>query len=182
VCVNSHQSAETEGVDSQEQFYEVPHWMHLSFVSYESNETVFANHVHDLGASEEMKKIAISAPQLEIGANGFLCPKPGSGSSEAAAADASPLLGPTSFSARGNAAASPVRKAKDFSNERQLITGRDFRDILEACRPRNASFGILPSALKALLRINGLKNDQSNLNEAGVNSRSKNGVLFRSKL
>ena len=41
---------------------------------------------------------------------------------------------------------------KSQSQQRQLISGRDFKDILKACRPRTSSY-MLPSPLTNLLRI-----------------------------
>ena len=35
--VKEHQAVGSDGVDSSESYFEVPHWMHLSFVSYESD-------------------------------------------------------------------------------------------------------------------------------------------------
>jgi hypothetical protein len=61
-----YNAAEIDDVDSQEQYYEVPHWMHLSFVSYESDENVFVDHLLEM---EEPKD------GLEIAANGFLLPR-----------------------------------------------------------------------------------------------------------
>ncbi len=34
---NDYQTVETRGVDANEAYYEIPHWMHLSFVSYEND-------------------------------------------------------------------------------------------------------------------------------------------------
>ena len=58
------------------------------------------------------------------------------------------MLSATTFSADGNAAATPVQKVP-VNKERQLIAGRNFDDILEACRPRRT--GIFPSPLRALI-------------------------------
>lgn len=148
---NVHQSAEMEDVTTQEQYYEVPHWMHLSFVSYESDDAVFVDHLYEDEKKKRERKLVTNQAGMEIVANGFLLPRAADSIGEVDT-HASPLLHPTSFTARGNAAASPARKSKAGSSERQLIDGRDFRDILEACRPRSA--GTLPSALTALLQIN----------------------------
>lgn len=32
---NEYKTVESRGVDASETYYEIPHWMHLSFVSYE---------------------------------------------------------------------------------------------------------------------------------------------------
>ena len=59
--------------NSQEQFYEVPHWMHLSFVSYESDEAVFVDHLYDPKESQR-KEDALNALQtgIEVASNGFV--------------------------------------------------------------------------------------------------------------
>jgi hypothetical protein len=171
--VNVYQSSEVNEIDAQEQFYEVPHWMHLSFLSYESDEIVFVDHrqeAEELREAEKETLLKSSPLGLEIGPNGFLLP---SRSRIQPQSQTSPLVGPTSFSAKGNAASSPPRKSKPLSRERQLIAGRDFRDILEACRPRYAS-GIIPSALIALLSMHHNANDLSNTmtKKRHVNTRS----------
>jgi len=151
---NVFQSVEIEDVDSQEQYYEVPHWMHLSFVSYESDESVFIDHLFEAEEHKEDRKLQGNFAGLEIAANGFLLPRSSDASNNDEVSVSSPLLGSMSFSARGNAAASPLRRKSpkpEMSRERQLIAGRDFRDILDACRPRNA--GAIPSALVAILEM-----------------------------
>lgn len=34
---NDVQAVETRGVDANEAYFEIPHWMHLSFVSYDND-------------------------------------------------------------------------------------------------------------------------------------------------
>lgn len=89
---------------------------------------------------------------FEVGAHGFLKPK--GTASEGPAETGSPMFKPTAvpstFSAIGNKAATPAKvKTKQ---ERQLISGRDFRDILEASRPRMFTTK-LPSALLYILKL-----------------------------
>ena len=57
-----------------------------------------------------------------------------------------------SFSAVANVAASPVFPSKSQSRQRQLISGRKFTDILEACRPGTTRHSV-PSALSSLLAL-----------------------------
>lgn len=57
-----------------------------------------------------------------------------------------------SFSAVANVAASPVFPSKSQSRQRQLISGRSFYDILEACRPGTTRHS-MPSALSSLLEL-----------------------------
>lgn len=139
--VNEYQSVEEEGIDFGGTYYEVPHWMHLSFVSYDSANV-------DATGKRRKSKDDVLVTDIDgrpIMANGFLLP--GIIDISGVREDESP--GPTSFSLQGNAAASP--KKKPVNQERQLIADRDFNDILEACRPRNLA--VLPSSLSALLRM-----------------------------
>lgn len=144
--VNDKQSVETDGVDAAGTYYEVPHWMHLSFVSYASNDTFPGERDgNDTKGNSEV------STAFEVAPNGFLLPA-NNGRNSAATGNASPALRPRpSFSLKGNVAASPFKIPKNLTQERQLISGRDFQDILEACRPRHG--GLLPSALKALLKL-----------------------------
>lgn len=149
---NSYQSSGIEESTSQEQYYEVPHWMHLSFVSYESDEAVFVDHLYEAEEKKRDRKLVANSSGLNIAANGFLLTTANDVLSNEVQSQENPTLRPISFTARGNAAASPSRKPRAGSSERQLIEGRDFADILEACRPRSARSS--PSALKALLQFN----------------------------
>lgn len=122
---------------SQEQFYEVPHWMHLSFVSYESDEAVFVEHLYDPKEKQRNEDVMESHETgIEVASNGFVLSTSYRKSLETIS---SPLQQPFGKERQGR------------SSGRQLIDGRDFQDILEACRPRHA--GTIPSALQALLRI-----------------------------
>ena len=49
-------------------------------------------------------------------------------------------------------------------NPQHMISGREFADILEACRPRNRgdSVKMMPSALKSLLRQNSVSGQANN--------------------
>jgi hypothetical protein len=147
--VNDKQSVETDGVDAGGTYYEVPHWMHLSFVSYASDDTFPGERDgNETKGNPESRNLPTG---FEVAPNGFLLPA-NSGLKAGASGDASPALRPRpSFSLKGNVAASPFKMPKALTQERQLISGRDFQDILEACRPRHG--GLLPSALKALLKL-----------------------------
>ena len=85
-----------------------------------------------------------------IGANGFILPRKESFESPYPSRVKVTRNSPTSFSVNGIAASSP-EKPKVMSQERALNEGRDFLDILEACRPRNS--GAMPSALQAILKM-----------------------------
>ena len=125
--------------------------MNLSFVTYDSDNTVLGEGL-DTQLSKKMdeRKYMLSPAGLPVAPNGFLLPR-SKAKTEHEKAGTSPLLRPITFSIHGNAASSPVKKPKPLTQARQLIAGRDFQDILEACRPRHTS--VLPSALKALIEI-----------------------------
>lgn len=138
---NVDKSVDMNDMDTQEQYFEVPHWMHLSFVSYNSDKTVFSQN-----QSENSQKadgpLSSNLESLEIRSNGFLLPRVFAKELNKEPAT-SPLLRPSAVLPAGS------RKSFKFSSERQLIAGRDFRDILEACRPWNAS--TMPSPLRSLI-------------------------------
>jgi hypothetical protein len=138
----SNPPTETVFDKSQEQFYEVPHWMHLSFVSYESDEAVFVDHLYDPKDSQR-KEDTVSTLEtgIDVAPNGFVL---SSSYRKSPVVISSPLQQPLKNLQIGK------------SSGRQLIDGRDFQDILEACRPRHA--GAIPSALLAVLRISNKAN------------------------
>jgi hypothetical protein len=148
---NVYQVGETEAIDEQEQYFEVPHWMHLSFTSYDSDKTVFSNDViSDPKENTTSSNEVLSG--IEIKANGFVMPR---------VADVrirheptSPLLRPSSLAHGGTHASVNAEQTVSFSTQRQLIEGRDFRDILEACRPKHG--GVMPTPLRALLEVHSL--------------------------
>eukprot|EP00980_Cylindrotheca_fusiformis_P010443 scaffold2322_cov135-Cylindrotheca_fusiformis.AAC.2 len=145
---NDYQTVETRGVDTSETYYEVPHWMHLSFISYDREDDGQDRHEKPKEpSSEDRKKIRNWLDSYEVTSNGFLRPRI---DPDALGTDDSPGMKMSSFSAVGNAAATP-RKTK-AAQERQLISGRDFRDILEACKPRITGMA-LSSSLASILEI-----------------------------
>lgn len=119
--------------------------MHLSFISYDREETNTGGGKSNPQDDGGLKIKNEWYDFFEIGANGFLHPKV-----DPNAANAAESKPTSSFSAAGNLAATPGKKKS--TQERQLISGRDFRDILEACRPRMSGMR-MPSALTSLLRL-----------------------------
>lgn len=111
----------------------------------------------------------------EVGPNGFIRPR-----FEQHDADVVTLPAPdqkakspkSSFSAVGNKAATPgkAKVVQGRGQARQLISGRNFRDILEASRPRVLGASI-PSALASILS---LKRLSSNSEVTGDELPSKN--------
>jgi len=151
--VSDLHSVDTEDVDFGGTYYEVPHWMHLSFVSYDSDIPVEG----EAFSADDRRKKSMYVSDIDgrpVLADGFLLPLV---TKTPAASAASPGL----FSVQGSTVASPVKRSIiHHKHQRQMIAERDFADILEACRPRNA--GVLPSSLVAVLRIFQNSEEESN--------------------
>ena len=147
-------------MDTNETYYEVPHWMHLSFVNYDREEKQKDGHSKPENSSNTASNLL---DPYEIGPNGFIRPKIDPDS-------LSNVKEIKSFSALGNMAATPgIAKLK---HERQLISDRDFRDILEACKPR-ISGTRMPSALASLLILHQLAVDTEKARSTGVKLKAK---------
>jgi hypothetical protein len=134
--------------------------MHLSFIDYDREENQLGIHREDM-VSPTVKQTGLDS--FSQGPNGFLRRKSDENNM------GYPLFKPkapsSTFSALGNKAATPG-KAKS-QQERQLISGRDFRDILEACRPRVSGMR-LPSALASILRLHNFVEESEKARLAGV--------------
>jgi hypothetical protein len=153
---NINQVSTVETIDSQEQCFEVPHWMHLSFASYESDKTVFVKN-RDEGQEDEEDPLLNRFTGIEVRANGFLLPRVIDAAKEIET-PSSPLLRSTSIPSNVHSSAPTNPTTVTMSSARQLIAGRDFRDILDACRPRNAA--VVPSPLRAILEFQACGPDQ----------------------
>lgn len=145
--------------------------MHLSFVNYDRPEE---KRVYLSGLEDEATPVPTS-PWLnsyDIGANGFLRPHLFQRDVPPNTSDLKPNV--SSFSAAGNKAATPgkAKVVQEHGQARQLISGRNFRDILEACRPRVLGAS-MPTPLESLLI---LKQYARELEEA-----KKNGTEFPAK-
>jgi hypothetical protein len=112
------------------------------------NSTELIQPLSDVGTTEA-NSAGRSSHSIEVAANGFFIPN---FESEAEQTLMRQHARRASFSALANVAASPTIASKSQSRQRQLISGRDFHDILEACRPRNSRHSVAP-ALSSLLRI-----------------------------
>ena len=145
-------SVDTQGVIADHTYYEVPHWMHLSFVSYDSEDLPLEEHEPGM-----LEKARASKPEegpaytMAVAANGFLLPEIRNRQGNPGPPTAMNSSPSKSFSAMANIAASPKPNAASQSRQRALIEGRDFQDILEACRPRQIQ--IMPSALTFQLKM-----------------------------
>lgn len=155
MCVlqNEYRTVETEGVDASETYYEVPHWMHLSFVEYDRPEE---KRVYLSGLEDKAAPVQTSSwfDSYDIGANGFLRPHLYQQDATPTNNELERIPSVSSFSAAGNKAATPgkAKVVQEHGQARQLISGRNFRDILEACRPRMLGAS-LPTPLQSLLSL-----------------------------
>jgi len=122
--------------------------MHLAFVSYKGEAD---NQPITYGTDQDSiaKQFDTADDEITIAANGFILPTRESSDSLPSRVKVEPNS-PASFSVNGIAASSP-EKRRPVSQERALNEGRDFLDILEACRPRNSNQ--IPSALQAILKM-----------------------------
>jgi hypothetical protein len=140
--------------------------MHLSFISYDREAENQDHHAKLQDESNEnRKKIGNWLDSYEVTANGFLRPRI---DPDALGTDDSPQVKTSSFSAIGNAAATPG-KAK-AAQERQLISGREFRDILEACRPRISGITI-SSSLASILKLQQTDSTKKANSEISISNR-----------
>lgn len=139
--VKEHQSVGAEGVDSSESYFEVPHWMHLSFVSYESDAGLPTDEKASNG--DTLGSALLAHSRIEVGPNGFIRRHWARG------VESNEKLSPH---ATTTSIASPARRIA-MAKERQLIEGRDFSDILRASRPRFSAS--LPAPFRLLLKNQG---------------------------
>lgn len=123
--------------DVQEVESEIPHWIHLSFISYESNESLIS--LNDAENEKEKQ----STEQLPSGATKDNTRRDDMPEVEEEKSDTTRKP----VSPHRTTVATPTGK----SNKERHLEDRDIRDILEACRPR--ATGILPPSLKSLLEM-----------------------------
>ena len=147
--------------------------MHLSFVIYDRPEE---KRVYLRGLEDKTTRVKTNSwlDAYNIGANGFLRPQ---NFQQDPTTPGMRNLKPkpsSSFSAVGNRAATPgkAKVVQEQGQARQLISGRKFRDILEACRPRELGAS-MPSALQSILNLRDFVKE----NEA----EQKNGMALPKK-
>ena len=148
--------------------------MHLSFINYDREENN-----HSGGAKRQASGVnnlsQLWLDSFEVAANGVLRPRKDTSFPHDPHSSTMKPKSPTStFSALGNAAATPG-KAKS-TRERQLISGRSFRDILEATAPRISGIN-MPSALSSLLRLKQVVEDVEKEKLSGMEWTSNNKAL-----
>ena len=158
--VKEHQAVGADGVDSSESYFEVPHWMHLSFVSYESDTRLPME--KKLNDEEGLENINIPRSRIEIGPNGFIRRHWLDGVFKVSTSSEGQFSPRRTATAPGTttSVASPVKQRLEMPRERQLIAGRDFSDILRASRPRFSAS--LPNAFKMLLNVQGREQSSQN--------------------
>jgi hypothetical protein len=136
ICLlqNEYRTVEKQGLNASGAYYEVPHWMHLSFVIYDRPEE---KRVYLSGLEEKTAPLQTCSwlDAYNIGANGFLRPQkfPQSILDNQYSSPKKKITSRTSsFSVLGNRAATPgkAKLVQEQGQARQLISGRKFRDIL----------------------------------------------------
>jgi hypothetical protein len=137
--------------------------MHLSFVTYDRPEE---KRVYLRGLEATIAPVQASSwlDAYNLGPNGFAMPC-FQHNENLTTSGKKPRSPRSTFSAAGNMAATPgkAKVVQERGQARQLITGRNFRDILEASRPRVLGSSI-PSALESILNLNMVANG----NESGT--------------
>jgi hypothetical protein len=138
--------------------------MHLSFINYDREDNYNGEAKRQASGVNNLSQLWQDS--FEVAANGVLRPRKDTSFPHDSHSPTRNPKSPTStFSALGNAAATPG-KAKS-TRERQLISGRNFRDILEATAPRPSGIN-MPSALFSLLRLNQVVEDVKKAKLSGV--------------
>lgn len=134
--------------------------MHLSFVIYDRPEE---KRVYLSGLENKTTRVQTGhwLDAFDIGANGFLRPQAFQESTLGNQLLNSKTSKTSSFSAAGNKAATPgkAKVVQEQGRSRQLISGRKFTDILEACRPRILG-ATMPSPLQSLLAVRDFANSK----------------------
>jgi len=162
--LSSPHDDEAHGFDDWKTYFEIPHWMHLSFVSYDQkkrsttvNDTIF-------GQAKD-----IYFDQTQRHPNGLIL------HNEALPRNVKTSNHNLQDSQRTFVSCNSSLHSLDMAHDQQrdLISGRDFEEILQACRPRNRgeSMGGMPSALifmiknlaiaKSFIKPNGFSNKLS---------------------
>ena len=121
---------EQVGFDDWKVFFEIPHWMNLSFLSYGDDEDLLLYKHYPSDVSDKKKEDGTDF-QVWQTSNGFLN-----------------RTGSKSRNRVDNV------NAESNSHPKHMISGRDFHNILQACRPRNRGeqLSALPVSLLTLMK------------------------------
>jgi len=150
--VESTAKEETPEFDDWKGYFEIPHWMHLSFLSYDNE--VIPNNTTSAAPGVSMNMISPLVQPPAVAANGGTCFP--NGFVVRVPAEVVTNETPRQPTASGLEAEAPTGKSHSQRQQRHLISSRNFEDILEACRPRNRgdTLSAFPSALALLVPNN----------------------------
>ena len=124
---------------------EIPHWIHLSFISYQSDESLLA-------LNDAENEDSAGTAQENVDESGLTKQSPG----RSVTNDDTPEVVEVESEGGNSQTFTPQRKAHstrsgDKDHKERHLEDRDIRDILEACRPRGT--GLLPPPLKSLMEM-----------------------------
>ena len=165
--VESTAKEETPEFDDWKGYFEIPHWMHLSFLSYD-NDVIPNNTASAAAPGLSMNMISPLVQPPAVSANGGMC-FPNGFVVRMPAVEVDTNETPRQPIASGLEAETPTGKSHSQRQQRHLISSRNFEDILEACRPRNRgdTLAAFPSALALLVPNNtGEEDDTQTMSEA----------------
>jgi len=167
VAVADTNAEDKNWFDDVKTFFEIPHWMNLSFVEYDPDKSIGS--FQSTSIAQETKIMANA-----IGSNAFAyLPVASDDKVETHLSRSNTNRHSQNF---------PMTNFGQMSQQRDLISCRDFEDILVACRPRcrayDSSAG-LPSALRALLQNFRRQNTSIHTSHDNANENSR-GEIFTS--
>lgn len=145
---------ERVGFENWKTFFEIPHWMHLSFAEYDDE---------FYGRQITEDQVTDCVPKVHT--NGLV-----------------QICEDGKYSARASSPENALKNVDGGSmHQRDLISSRDFEDVLEACRPRDRAYYDdfafqLPSALKSLI---GIKSSKSNFGPRNLASTATEKEVYR---
>ena len=165
-----------KGFDDWKTYFEIPHWMHLSYFNYddESSSPPRTGDGHSLHDSSLFPNYSMLSG-IQTSANGFIVRGPRKVDPECPSEKVSrrPMFD-TQLSNHPQAA----ERSHSQRQQRHLITNRDFEDILEACRPRNRgeSLLVVPSALRLMISDQSTSSTEKEDNSEPVQDQSMEKV------
>lgn len=162
--VKQHQAVRADGVDTAEQYFEVPHWMHLSFVSYESDAILPLEKA--IASEDAIESMQMGKQGIQVGPDGFIL-RTWNDDGQSISMSSSPAIKAVKVN-------SPSRQRREVRQERQLIAGRDFADILRASRPRFSAS--LPRPFRMLLTSQGDVPESTQRRDVSVLPKNSSGT------
>ncbi|CAB9514153.1 GATOR complex protein DEPDC5 [Seminavis robusta] len=134
---NEYRTVESRGVDTNETYYEIPHWMHLAFISYEDDPGNAGQIPSRDVDGEALKQFRGTGNDPQVAANGFILPQNDSFDSLIPSKVKVDPSSPTSFSVNGIAASSPEKPLREWTS-----MDLDLDEPCKVIRPRSGSFGL----------------------------------------